>query len=81
MLAKRELEACCISLAVTAARATDRLIRSVCPCSLSMIDLSRLTSFLSSTNVRLRTAGVDLTIESTKTAGETLTSLAQQENH
>jgi hypothetical protein len=66
---------------VTAVCATGRLILSVCPYSLSVINLSRPTSFSSSANVRLRTAGADETIESAKAAGEALTAVAQRENH
>ena len=81
MLAKREMKACCFSLADTAACATGLLILSVSPCSLSVINLSRLTSFLSSSSVRLRTSGDDRVIESVKAAGEALTASAQRENH
>ena len=60
--------------------ATGRLILSVCPYSLSVIDLSRLTSFSSSANVRSRTAGFDSTIGSRKVGCNAFTPSAQREN-
>jgi hypothetical protein len=78
--ARREIKACCIWIVVTAPCATVRLILSVCPYSLSVINLRRLTSFSSSANVRLRTVGVDWTIESEKVGCGALTALAQREN-
>lgn len=80
MCAKREIKARCISIVVTAGCATGRLIPSVCPYSLSVINLRRLTSFSSSAKVRLRTSGVDWTIGSEKVGWGALTAAAQREN-
>jgi len=74
------MKACCICIVVTAACDTGRLILSVCPYSLFVINLRRPTSFSSSANVRLRTSGLDWTIESEKDGSGALTAPAQREN-
>jgi hypothetical protein len=65
---------------VTAGCATGLLILSVCPYSLSVINLRRPTSLSSAANVRLRTAGGDWAIESEKVGCGAFTAPAQREN-